>query len=443
MKILNIFFLFFLSSTIVRAHLKHCNDEAKFTKIYSQFISISGLKSSLRPWNLLGEGSFGKVYIINWGIDVAAVKVIDKMNDSYYSNMIDRELMFLGLVNGKKIAPELFACLETKNNVYIFQELMYNDLEAEDVYEALRGYSKGERLRMYGDLALKYQALHDLKITHQDIKPANIMALDKAVSELRIIDFGISYYLGEKVNGGTPTFNSFDKNKGSPRAIFYHDIYALAISLVILEENRSHQLKDLSRDCLKGKTKESDCEDEQIELIKDAMKHTEIPELEGIILKAISKTESYSSMEEMAEALESLADKLKIKDEFNMAVVANREKMKRDAEEAKKELAVILQSSINSKEESTKSVKAIEDLKTIFNDRAERAKNIGEPRKKFVRKGPNYVEPKESDEDSNGKKLISRKPLNLAIKPDEKIHYYPEEFRFIRKAEVEGNGRII
>ena len=425
--------------------LNYCDDSVSFNKKNKWNIPSLPFEGNLKPYNLLGKGSFGKVYLINWGNDVAAVKQIKIQKHADSIEMIDRELMFLTRIKGLEIAPELYACLETNTHIYIVQELMYNDLDAKDVMTTLRSFSRAERLRKYKDLAMKYHSLHQFKITHQDIKPANIMTIDKDLTEFRIIDFGLSQTVGNIVEGGSLTFNSPDKNKGCPKAQFRHDIYAFAISLVILEEKKGHILPDLPDDCYDEYIKSRTCESEQAELVKDTLKHSEIPELQLIILNAIDKNSKYTSMKEFADDLEELADTLAIKDKVKKEI--QKEAQKQIVEQAKKELAEILKNNMNLEDNAKpdeKGVRVIDKFRTVFQDHEERAKNVAIPgRKRFYRKGPNQDVEEEESDPNNIKRFKRQNQNNQVSKLDENKDAYNNEFKYIPLPKKEQDKNII
>lgn len=380
-------FLFLLSNSLC-SRIQNCEDQQTFNARHGDKIPINGIEFNLKSQNFIGEGSFGQVYVINWAEHIAAVKRIRlDTNNPYQLGVLEKEIMVSFDINGLRIAPTLFACLETDEYIYVIQELMYNDLDSKEVKETLRKYSRVERLRKYKELAMKYHTLHRQQITHQDIKPANIMATDKDATEFRIIDFGLSQYLGNYVGGGTYTFNTVDKNKGYPLANCYHDIYALAISLVILEESEDHILKDLPQNCYDRLDQNATCEDLQIEYIKDTLKYTDIPELESIILKAIDKDRTYKSMELFADDIEELADRL---DQIDGPIeTSNRKSLTEHFETAQREFAELLRISMDSNENdieaSPKSKSFIDDFKIAFQDREERSKDSSSPRNRVFR----------------------------------------------------------
>lgn len=443
MKLINLLFIMFFSSSFMSKRFNYCDDSESFYKKNKGKIPSLPFEGNLKSHNLLGEGSFGKVYLINWGNDVAAVKQVKIEKHQDYIQMMDRELMFLTRIKGLQVAPELYACLETNTHIYIVQELMYNDLDAKDVMITLRKYPRVERLRKYKDLAMQYHVLHQLGITHQDIKPANIMAIDKDVTELRIIDFGLSQFVGKYVEGGSLTFNSPDKNKGIPKAQYRHDIYALAISLVILEEQKGYILPDLPKDCYDEYNKKRTCESEQADLVKETLKHSEIPELETIILKAINKSKYYTSMESLADDLEDLAQRLAIKDQIKEEM--NKEAQKQIVDQAKKELAEILNNNMKLEENvkpNEKSIRVIDSFRTVFQDHEERAINVVPERKRFYRKGQNAVE--EEENDSNNQKPFKRQNQNNKIqKLEENKNPYKNEFKYIPLANNNEGDNII
>ena len=438
--------MLYLLSKGVCSRVQNCEDLQTFSERHGEKIPLNGIEFNLKSQNFIGEGSYGQVYVINWAEHIAAVKRIRVHDNPYHLSLLEKEIMFSFDVNGLRIAPTLFACLETNEYIYVIQELMYNDLDSKEVKETLKSFSRVERLRKYKELAMQYHTLHRQQITHQDIKPANIMAIDENLTEFRIIDFGLSQTVGNIVEGGTCTFNTVDKNKGFPRADYYHDIYAFAISLVILEENKDHTLKDLPQNCYDRLDKDATCEDEQIEYIKETLKYTEIPELESIILKAIDKDRTYQSMELLADDIEDLADRLDKVDPPKEKT--NRKSQREILDDTKKELAELLKINFDSEEKEIevrdKSKSLIDSFKSAFRDREERSKDSSSPRNRFYRKGLNDVADSQEQNDVNNSLRFKRTTQNNQVfKVESHNETFTDDLKYIPLPKKKENERII
>ena len=92
-----------------------------------------------------------------------------------------------------------------------------------------------QRLNLAIDLCLEIKKVHDKNITHQDIKPSNIMI--DAVGEMKLVDFGIgeSSYVVQR-SKGTPGFLA-PEQFACPRQTEKVDILAFGkvLALIIFE----------------------------------------------------------------------------------------------------------------------------------------------------------------------------------------------------------------
>ncbi len=86
--------------------------------------------------------------------------------------------------------------------------------------------------------------VHDNKIMHNDIKPANLMLNNKEPTSIYVIDFGMSDFDTEKTNSGTPLYYSpqiVDENRYRRRNT-KDEIWALGLSLFEIEMGKSFVL---------------------------------------------------------------------------------------------------------------------------------------------------------------------------------------------------------
>lgn len=138
--------------------------------------------------NVIGRGSSSVVYKGRFGQRAVAVKKIDKKN----SKLIQSEILLLQKSDEHPNIIRYFVSQEDQQFTYLALELcsftlkdyvMRNDLKS-------RISSKTVIEKMFGGL----RWLHSLKIVHRDIKPTNVLLMEKPDGELelKISDFGFA-----------------------------------------------------------------------------------------------------------------------------------------------------------------------------------------------------------------------------------------------------------
>lgn len=248
------------------------------------------LKEAINSGDIVGEGSFGKVYKINFRKTesdpfkkIAIKKIqtfqIEKNKKNYKQNLEDEiKIMKLLNTNENKIFVKFHSCKYEKNRsydestaqriisqnekiqdeskklkyaqkqyiIYIFQEALKTDLLTN--FDNFRGHlTNYEKQDLYVKLFKNLKILHeDFGISHNDIKPENIMMNSNfgiLHFRLKFIDFGLSKKLGEKFCGGTLEFMhpEFFRLKNDTVLKKGFDLYSLALSVFMLEmDNPEH-----------------------------------------------------------------------------------------------------------------------------------------------------------------------------------------------------------
>uniref|UniRef100_A0A8R7VEN3 Protein kinase domain-containing protein n=1 Tax=Triticum urartu TaxID=4572 RepID=A0A8R7VEN3_TRIUA len=209
---------------------------------------------------VIGRGGFAVVYKGKLGNGEVAVKRLSKAY--MHETEFDREIECLMRAKHKNIVRFLGYCDDRQRNMEIYDEklimadvhqrlfcfeyipkgsldkyistTMYGQREWETCYKIIKGICDG------------LQYLHDNRIIHLDLKPANILLDDDMVP--KITDFGLSRCLDEnqsqvltKTISGTTGYLAPERYEGSgitPRA----DLYSLGIIIMeILTGQRGHQ----------------------------------------------------------------------------------------------------------------------------------------------------------------------------------------------------------
>lgn len=171
-------------------------------------------------------------------------------------------LSILGKGENKEFFPEFFGCtLDGGENIgearfYVLQETLETDLKNESVcYRFVDLYSPIQRIQRYRDLAMGLVKMHGLNLSHEDLKPENVMIKDKDFSNLKIIDFGMVCSTNENVFGGSPLFNSPEKIKslkGVGRCHPKHDIWALGLTIAVIEGKNQEINKNMNNFCFRS-----------------------------------------------------------------------------------------------------------------------------------------------------------------------------------------------
>ena len=167
------------------------------------------------------------------------------------------EIEITKLVQNAESTPDYIDCIYkeiTENTIkyfkiYLFQEYMsHNLLASKFKYWLKYDASDYEKGAFYRSLFASLKPLADLKITHNDIKPANIMiGLNPNISTqpftpVKLIDFGLSDYYGRDTFSSTRCYDMNKPENSKFRVV--HDIYAMAITIAELESSFSNICKE-------------------------------------------------------------------------------------------------------------------------------------------------------------------------------------------------------
>lgn len=232
--------------------IKNCVSDQSFNKDNRDFLGDKSIAQFFLEGKFLGKGSFGTVVEANWRGNPIAIKRVDKPKDPGIIKIQEDELTYMKMMQGQKAVVELIACVETGTNLYIMIEKMYKDLESATLLVVYKNKLVAERLEIFKKILQKFSILHKNRIIHEDIKPENVMSLDKEMRDFRIIDLGLSVIKDAQVIGGTPTFNSPEKvpympSQADPR----HDVYALGLTFAVLESSINEIFSGITTTCLK------------------------------------------------------------------------------------------------------------------------------------------------------------------------------------------------
>lgn len=123
------------------------------------------------------------------------------------------------------------------NHQYFFtlQPRFHRSMFSTRMIEKLNEKPMRKTLEMFADLLLTLILIHDRKIIHGDMKPENIMATDDEVTEMVIIDFGLSMEFSDRSRCGTPEYVHPDFYLTKRNNNIADDYWALLISIFEME----------------------------------------------------------------------------------------------------------------------------------------------------------------------------------------------------------------
>lgn len=305
-----LFAFFFFSPSF--AAIKVCVSEEQFKADNISKLGSKDLVSLFNEGTFLGEGSFGRVVEIPFGRKRIAVKRVKVPIYTEEIKATETELQLLKEMNGKKSTVELFGCAAIGKYLYILQEKMYKDFESATQLVNYKAMNVEKRMSIFVKILQKFSILHKMKIIHEDVKPENFMSLDKEITDVRIIDLGLSSRLNTPVYGGSPVFNCKEKvgtlpDKADPR----HDIYALGLSFAVMETSFNDIFGGISASCFKSYMS-STCYQSLKAKLQRGLVRTGMADFLDIFVKATGyrNDDRYNTVDEMITDIQKILDSM-------------------------------------------------------------------------------------------------------------------------------------
>ena len=154
------------------------------------------------PWELfiyqnelLGEGSFSKVYLAKWRETLVVAKVLDENICKDKKELVLREFNTMTKLHH----PNIVQFLGYIDNPFI---IVMEYIPKGDLLTNIPKLSKSQKMNIMKDILKGLVYIHNRKpfsLIHRDIKPTNILLTNSKVA--KITDFGLSkFYCLEKIN---------------------------------------------------------------------------------------------------------------------------------------------------------------------------------------------------------------------------------------------------
>ena len=188
---------------------------------------------------LLGEGSYGKVWLVKHKIlqKLFALKIIKRKHDIYFNNKVQKEIQIL-----KKLDhPFILKIIEfnsTSSEYHIITDYCQNgELYTEINHKGK--FTEREASFIIYQILLAINYCHKMGIVHRDIKPENIMIERKELNGLlrvKLIDFGVAKIFSLNVNHKTIAGSSIYMAPEVLRANYNEscDLWSIGVILYIL-----------------------------------------------------------------------------------------------------------------------------------------------------------------------------------------------------------------
>jgi serine/threonine protein kinase len=241
-------FIFFILSPLVlgggygiRSKLEGiCENVSRKFEILNgewQYTYPERLQYSMTEIEPIGSGAFGKVYKGKLNGKFIAIKRME-INDSNAA-----EIKYLKELQGTPGIADFIFCEIGDESIYLYQTLLYADMKQNFIKQQMQRLKFLAKLKLYRSLTSTLIKIHEKRIIHSDIKPANIMTDSPELEKLFIIDFGLAHAPNQPGRVGTPLYWSPEILKSK-----YHspnekdDVFALAMTIINLDNNGTYDL---------------------------------------------------------------------------------------------------------------------------------------------------------------------------------------------------------
>lgn len=150
---------------------------------------------------LIGRGAYSEVFIARdkQRNELCAVKVLERSN-SEHAKLIDRELAVLRLLNHQNIV-QIYDIFDSARETYVVMEYLAGG-ELLDLITESDHLSEKNSKQVIREVLQAVQYLHARGIVHRDVKPENILCVNRAWPlRVKLTDFGLSKMVGSAEDG--------------------------------------------------------------------------------------------------------------------------------------------------------------------------------------------------------------------------------------------------
>lgn len=150
---------------------------------------------------LIGRGAYSEVFIARDKArnELCAVKVLERSNTEH-AKLIDRELAVLRMLNHQNIV-QIYDIFDSAKETYVVMEYLAGG-ELLDMIQDSDHLSERNSKQVIREVLQAVQYLHARGIVHRDVKPENILCVNRAWPlRVKITDFGLSKFVGSGENG--------------------------------------------------------------------------------------------------------------------------------------------------------------------------------------------------------------------------------------------------
>lgn len=150
---------------------------------------------------LIGRGAYSEVFIARDKAknELCAVKVLERSNTEH-AKLIDRELAVLRMLNHQNIV-QIYDIFDSARETYVVMEYLAGG-ELLDMITESDHLSEKNAKQVIREVLQAVQYLHARGIVHRDVKPENILCVNRAWPlRVKLTDFGLSKFVGSAEDG--------------------------------------------------------------------------------------------------------------------------------------------------------------------------------------------------------------------------------------------------
>ncbi|XP_058051190.1 myosin light chain kinase, smooth muscle isoform X2 [Ahaetulla prasina] len=255
------------------------DDEAKETEIDYRTVSINTEQKISEFYHVeerLGSGKFGQVFrlVEKKGGKVWAGKFFKAYSAKDKEN-IRQEISIMNCLHHPKLV-QLVDAFEEKANIVMVLELVSGGELFERIIDEDFELTERECIKYMKQISEGVQFIHKQGIVHLDLKPENIMCVNKIGTRIKLIDFGLARRLENagslKVLFGTPEFVAPEVINYEPIG-YATDMWSIGVICYILVSGLSPFMGDNDNETLANVTSATwDFDDEAFDEISDDAK---------------------------------------------------------------------------------------------------------------------------------------------------------------------------